>query len=92
MLEGAQRLNRVRGLHITLAFSDVVNGASNKARIEASRGQNQPVRAPRNVSVLLEGIMPSVLPTSMIPPMLFVHPAFGSGPTFYMCNPDSQTQ
>ena len=72
------------------AFSDAINGASNKARREASRGQNQPIRAPRNTSVLPEGMMPSVLPVSMMPPMLLVHPAFGSGPTFYMCSSDSK--
>ena len=28
--------------------------------------------------------MPPVFPKGLIPPMTFVHPAFGTGPTFYM--------
>ena len=38
--------------------------------------------------------MPSVVPTGTMPPMLLVHPAFGTGLTFYMlpitliCRPD----
>ena len=46
--------------------------------------QNQPIQALGNTSVLLEGTMPPVLPTSMMPPMSLVHPAFGTRPTFYM--------
>ena len=34
--------------------------------------------------VLPVGAIPSVLPTGMMPPMPLVHPAFGTGPTFYI--------
>ena len=67
-----------------LAFSDSVSYASRRARREAGMRQNQPIQAPRNVSVLLEGATPPELPASMMPPMPLVHPAFGAGPTFYM--------
>ena len=36
------------------------------------------------MSVLLEGMMPPVLPTCMIPSMLFVHLAFGTKLAFHM--------
>ena len=57
------------------AFNNVVNGASRRARREAGKGQNQPNRAPDDVSVLPESTMAS---------MLFVHQTFGIGPTFYI--------
>ena len=66
------------------AFSDAISGASCKARREAGRRQNQPVQALRKASVLPEGTMPPVLPVGTMPPMPLVHPAFGTGPTFYM--------
>ena len=66
------------------AFSNAVSGASRRARRETSRRQNQPLQAPRNVSVLPEGTMPLVLPVGMRPQISFVHLAFGTGPTFYM--------
>ena len=72
-----------RPLHY-LAFSDVVSGASHRARTEAGRRQNQPVQAPGNALVLPEGTTPLVLPTGMIPKMLLIHPTFGAGPTFYI--------
>ena len=75
--------SRKRPLHY-LAFSDVVSGASHRARREAGRRQNQPVQAPGSASVLPEGTTPLVLPTGMIPKMLLVHPAFGAGLTFYI--------
>ena len=46
--------------------------------------QNQPVQAPRNASVLPEGVMSPVLPVGTMPPMPLVHLAFGIGLTFYM--------
>ena len=58
-----------------LALSDAISGASRRATREASRMQHQPDQAPRNVSVL---------PIGTIPPMPLVHPAFGTGLTFYM--------
>ena len=67
-----------------LAFRDVVNGTSRRVRRETSKRQNQPIQAPRNVSVLLEGAMPPVLPVGTMSPMSIVHPAFGTEPTFYM--------
>ena len=57
------------------AFSDAISGASRRARREASRRQNKTDQAPGNASIL---------PTSTRPPMSFVHPPFGTGPTFYM--------
>ena len=57
------------------AFSDAVSGASYWARKEAGRGQYRPDRAPDDVSACLACTMPS---------MLFVHPSFGTRPTFYM--------
>ena len=57
------------------AFSDAVSGASRRARIEVGRKPNPLVQALRNASVLPAGTMP---------PMQVVHPAFGSGLTFYM--------
>ena len=76
------------------AFSDVVSGASRRARRETSRRLNQPIQAPGNASVLPEGALPLVLPIGTMPPMSLVHPSFGTGPTFYMpltaliCRPD----
>ena len=58
-----------------LAFSDVISGASRNARREARKRQNQPVQALGNASVL---------PTGTMPPIPFSHPAFDTGPTFYM--------
>ena len=66
------------------AFSDAFSGTSRKARREVGRRQNHPVQAPGNVLVLPEGATPPVLPTSMMPPMSLVNPAFCIGPTFYM--------
>ena len=57
------------------AFSDAISSASRRARREAGRRQNQPDHSLGNVSVL---------PIGTMPPMSFVHPAFGTGPTFYM--------
>ena len=66
------------------AFNEAVSGVSRRARRYTTRRQNQPVQALRNASVLLEGTMPPILPTSMIPQMPFIHLAFSTGPTFYM--------
>ena len=66
--------SRQRTLHHP-TFSNVVSGASRRARREAGRGQNQPNWAPRDLSILPIGAMPL---------MSFVHPIFGTGPTFYM--------
>ena len=57
------------------AFNNVVSDASRQVRREASRGQYQPDQAVDDASIL---------PTSAMPSMPFVHPAFGTGPTFYM--------
>ena len=57
------------------AFSDSISGASRRTMREAGRRQNQPDQVLANASVL---------PTSTMPPISFVHPAFGIGPTFYM--------
>ena len=65
-------------------FNDIVSGTSRRARRETSRRQNQPVQALGNASVLPEGAMPLVLPTGTMPAMSLVHPAFGTGLTFYM--------
>ena len=66
------------------AFSDVVSSASHKARREAGRRQNQPIQAPGNTSILLEGMVPPILLACMMPLMPLVHPAFGIGPMIYM--------
>ena len=58
-----------------LAFSDAVSGASRKARRKACKRQNQPDQALRN---------PPVIPSSSMPPIPPVHPAFGAALTFYM--------
>ena len=58
-----------------LAFSDAFNGASSRARREASRIQNLPDQAPGN---------PPVLPSGTFPQMLLMHPTFGAAPTFYI--------
>ena len=57
------------------AFSNTLSGASCRARREVGGGQNQSDRVPGNMWALPAGAMP---------PMSFVHPAFGIGPTFYM--------
>ena len=57
------------------AFSDVVNGASSRARRETNRKQNQS-KQPLGKA--------SMLPSGIIPPMSLLHPAFGIGPTIYM--------
>ena len=57
------------------AFSDVVSGASRKARREAGKSKYWSSQAPRN---------PSALPSSMSPPTLPAHPAFGTTPMFYI--------
>ena len=56
-------------------FNDAISGASHRARREADRRQNRPNQAPGN---------PSVLPSSVMPPMPPVHLAFGVEPMFYM--------
>ena len=66
------------------AFSDVVSGAPSRARRETSRRQNQLVQALGNASVLPEGAMPPTLSAGTMPLMPLVHPAFGTGPTFYI--------
>ena len=58
-----------------LAFSDAISGASRRARREAGRRQNKPDQATGNASIL---------PVGKMPPIPFVHSAFGTGPTFYM--------
>ena len=55
-------------------FSDAVSGASSKARKEAGKRQYLSGQAPGNPSVLL---------TSMWPPVTPVHSAFGVTPMFY---------
>ena len=65
-------------------FSDAVSGASRRARKEAGRRQNQPDHALGNAPVLSVCTMPPILPAGMMLPMSLVHPAFGTGPTFYM--------
>ena len=56
-----------------LPFNDVISGASRRARREVGRRQNQPYQALRNASVFFVGMMP---------PLSFVHPAFGMESTF----------
>ena len=52
---------------------------------EADRRQNQPIQVLGNESIL---------PVGTMPPLPLIHPAFGTGPTFYMspvaliCRPD----
>ena len=78
-----------------LALNNVVSSASRRVRREGERRQNQTIQAHGNASILSEGTMPPVLPAGVVPSMSFVHPAFGTGPTFYMlprtiiCRPDS---
>ena len=81
--ESTKAKSRKRPSHLP-ALSDVISGAFHRARKEVGKRQNQSVQVPRNASVLLEGTMPPALSASMIPSMLFVHPAFGTRPTFYM--------
>ena len=81
--ESTKAKSRKRPSHHS-AFSDVVSNTSRRARRDASNRQNQPVQALGNTSVLPKGKMPPVFPSSMMPPMLFVHPAFGTGLGFYM--------
>ena len=57
------------------AFSDAINGISRRARRKLGKRQNRPYQALGNASIL---------PKSKMPPMPLVHPAFGTGPTFYM--------
>ena len=57
------------------AFSDVISGASRRARREANGRQNQPDQALGNALVLPAGTMP---------PMALLHPTFDIRPTFYM--------
>ena len=57
------------------AFSNTVSGVSCRARREVGGGQNQSDRVPGNVWAF---------PADAMPPIPFVHPAFGIGPTFYM--------
>ena len=56
------------------ALSDAVSGASRWVREQAYKRQNQPLQAPQNVSMLLDGTMP---------PMLPMHPDFSVGSIFY---------
>ena len=58
-----------------LAFSDVVSGASRRARREVGRRQYRLGQAPGN---------PPVLPLGMLPLTPPAHPAFGTTPTFYV--------
>ena len=58
-----------------LAFSDVVGGASCRARREVGRRQYRLGQASRN---------PLVLPSGTLPPVPPTHPAFGTSPTFYV--------
>ena len=66
------------------AFSDVVSGASHRAKRETSRRPNQLIQALGNALLLPKGTVPLVLPTSMMPQMSSAHLAFSAGPTFYM--------
>ena len=85
MLKRAQRLNRARGLRITLpSMMSLVAHPVGQGSSKMGRRLNQPVQALGNASVLLEGTMPSVLPVGMMPPMLLVHPAFGTRPRLFM--------
>ena len=59
----------------SLALSDAVSGASRRAREQADRRKNHPPQAPRNASLLPDGMMLSM------PPM---HPAFSAGSAFYV--------
>ena len=65
-------------------LSDVVSGMSHKAMRETSKRQNQPVQGPSNAPILPECTKPPVLPAGMMPQILFIHPAFGLGPAFYI--------
>ena len=56
------------------ALSDVVSGASYRARERADKRQNQMLQAPRNASVL---------PNETVLLMSPMHPLFGVGSTFY---------
>ena len=66
------------------AFRDAVSGASRRARRKTGKRQNQPIQAPGNSLVLPEVATPPVLPVGTMPPMPLVHPAFSTGPTFYI--------
>ena len=56
-------------------LSELVSGASRRARREGGRRQNQQVQALGKASVFPAGVMP---------PIPLVHPSFSTGPTFYM--------
>ena len=58
-----------------LAFSDVVSGASPRARREVGKRQYRSDQALGN---------PPVLPPSTLPPVPPAQPAFGTVPTFYI--------
>ena len=82
---------RKRPSHLP-ALSDAISGASRRARREVGRKQNQPVQAPKNMSVLPEGTMPPILLTGMILSMSFVHPAFSAKILYAACSLNSQTR
>ena len=81
--KSAKAKSRKRPLH-HLAFSNAISDASRRVRRDATMRQNQLVQALGNASILPEGTMPPILSTGAMPPMPFVHPTFGIGPTFYM--------
>ena len=56
-------------------FKDAISGTSRRTRRETDMRQNQSVQAPGNTSIL---------PIGTMPPILFAHPAFDTGLTFYM--------
>ena len=57
------------------AFSNAVSGTLRRARKKVSRGQNQLNGVPRNASTL---------PTSVMPPIPPVYPAFSTRPMLYI--------
>ena len=68
---GSTRVKSLRKHSHRLALSDAISGASRRAREHLNMRQNQLLQAPRNASVLPDGMIP------------LMHPAFGVGPTFY---------
>ena len=68
---GSTRAKSLRKHSHRPTLSDAISGASRRARKQLDKRQNQLLQAPRNSSVLPDGMMP---------PM---HPAFGVGLTFY---------
>ena len=64
--ESTKAKSRKRPSHLP-ALSDVISGASHRARKEVGKRKNQSVQVPRNASVLPEGTMPPVLSAGMIP-------------------------